>query len=568
MLRRLFSKKDSDKINTGEHQQPLKVLHVGKYYPPYRGGMESFLADLIEQQRACGLDARAVVHGAPLPDDPEWIIRVPVQITLVFAPIALGFPLALCKAIRDFQPDVLHLHMPNNAAFWALVIPSARRIPWVTHWHSDVLISQWDTLLKACYQLYKPFETKLLQHSEAILATSPPYMAASQPLQPWLYKTVAVPLGLRPLQEDVLEQAREESVDEWGDAELRILSVGRLTYYKGFDTLISAVAGFNNVQLIIAGEGEQRAELEALIAKERIAQGCANVLLLGSVSEAKKHALFNSCNIFALASRERTEAFGLVLIEAMQHGKPCIASDLDGSGMSWVVGQSGAGQCYAPDQVQAWKGAIVQALNAKAQLVQRGKVAQEVADQQFTVVQCERSIGEIYASALPPVINDLPTARVQRKQLCVAIIRKQQDLAMLAQWRPAHSDQLLLCVDASKAVEVAESLIHNDVLSLSVRDMSWSSLLALLQRMVAEQGFDALSILPAEQLPAWGEQRQPPAANISPSQWARWLCRSGIQHRRLSRDGWILQGQNLLDWLLTKHVSINDHVFSIDLRNH
>ena len=563
MLRRLFGKK----CNTDRHQRPIKILHIGKYYPPYRGGMESFLADLIEQQRASGLDARAVVHGDPLPDDPDWIIRVSVQMTLVFAPIALGFPLALRKAIRDFQPDVLHLHMPNNAAFWALVLPSARRIPWVTHWHSDVLISQWDTLLKACYQLYKPFETKLLQHSEAILATSPPYMAASQPLQPWLYKTVAVPLGLRPLQENVLELAREESVDEWGEAELRVLSVGRLTYYKGFDTLISAVAGFSNVQLIIAGEGEQRAELEALIAKERLAQGCANVLLLGSVSEAKKHALFNSCSIFALASRERTEAFGLVLIEAMQHGKPCIASDLDGSGMSWVVGQSGAGQCYAPDQVQAWKGAIVQALDARAQLVQRGKVAQEVADQQFTVVQCERRISEIYASALPPVSNDLPTAHVQRKQLCVAIVRKQLDLATLAQWRPAHSAQLLLCVDASKAPEVAERLMHNDVLSLSTIDMPWSDLLALLQRVIAELGFDALSILPAEQLLVWDEQRQPPAANVRPSQWTRWLWRAGVKQRRLSRDGWILQGQSLADWLLEKHVSINDHVFSFGLRN-
>ena len=546
--------------------KPLRVLHVGKYYPPYRGGMESFLADLVEQQRASGIDAYAVVHGDPLPDDPEWLIRVPVEVTLVFAPIALGFPFALWKAIKRFEPDVLHLHMPNNAAFWPLIMPSARRIPWVVHWHSDVLIAEWDTLLKACYQLYKPFETKLLRKSDAILATSPPYMAASQALQPWLFKTVAIPLGLKPLQDEVLELAREESVDEWGDAELRVLSVGRLTYYKGFDTLISAVAGFPKVQLIIAGEGEQRAELEALVAKEREAHGCANVLLLGSVSEAKKHALFNSCDIFALASRERTEAFGLVLIEAMQHGKPCIASDLDGSGMSWVVGQSGAGQCYAPDQVLAWKGAIRQALEAKAQLAQQGKVAQEVADEQFTISQCEQRIREIYTSALPHSHSALPPMSLQRKQLCVAIVRDQSELALLQHWHPDFAGQELLCIDGSGQSNVAERLAPSAVLQLSVEAMPWSDMLELLQRLVAEQGYSALCIFPAAQMSVGGADKLQSSSNSMQRWWQKLLQRLGIRHHSLTRDSWMLQGAALADWQVAKHATMGMHVFSFGLR--
>lgn len=374
----------------------LRVLHIGKYYPPHRGGMESFLADLVDQQRASGIEARAIVHGDPQPHDPPWIIRVPVQITLVFAPIALGFPLALWRALRRFKPDVIHLHMPNNAAFWALVVPGARRVPWVVHWHSDVLISRWDWLLSACYQLYRPFEYKLLQASEAILATSPPYMAASQPLQRWLYKTIAVPLGLKPLAQEHAASAAHASAAAWGDAALRVLSVGRLTYYKGFDTLISAVAGYPQVRLLIAGEGEQRAMLQDLIAQERAAQGCANVQLLGAVSEEEKHALFNSCDVFALASRERTEAFGLVLVEAMQHGKPCIVSDLEGSGMSWVVSQAGGGRCYAPEQVQAWKRAIEQCMASKSQLMAMGQSAKAAAQSRFTIAQCAQRIDHLY----------------------------------------------------------------------------------------------------------------------------------------------------------------------------
>ena len=61
----------------------LRILHVGKFFPPYMGGMEVFLADLIEEQRSKGIDAKAMVHGTPLPDDPPWVNSVPLQSYLV-----------------------------------------------------------------------------------------------------------------------------------------------------------------------------------------------------------------------------------------------------------------------------------------------------------------------------------------------------------------------------------------------------------------------------------------------------------------------------------------------------
>jgi hypothetical protein len=82
------------------------------------------------------------------------------------------------------------------------------------------------------------------------------------------------------------------------------------------------------------------------------------VRLLGQVSEEDKHALLRSCDVFCLASRERTEAFGMVLLEAMAHGKPCLVSDLAGSGMGWVVTQSGAGHVCPPEDVGAWRAAL------------------------------------------------------------------------------------------------------------------------------------------------------------------------------------------------------------------
>jgi len=158
--------------------------------------MEVFLADLIYEQRRQGIDAHALVHGNPGPDDPPWLERVPVQFNLVYAPMAMGFRRALGRAIERIQPDVLHLHLPNNSALWALTLPIARRVPWVIHWHSDVVVSNIKWSVALAYMLYRPFEQALLERAQQVFATSPPYLEASNALRTWRSKCEIVPLGL------------------------------------------------------------------------------------------------------------------------------------------------------------------------------------------------------------------------------------------------------------------------------------------------------------------------------------------------------------------------------------
>jgi glycosyltransferase involved in cell wall biosynthesis len=233
----------------------MRILHVGKYFPPTPGGMERFLGDLVKAQRDAGHAVAVLVHddGRRAPGgDPDWVMRCRVWLKVAFAPISPGFLKCLGEALRRYRPDVLHLHMPNIGPIWALMLPAARRIPWVVHWHSDVEVSKWS--LRALYPHYRLFERAVLDRAEAIIATSRPYLEASKPLGEWREKCHVVPLGVDISRLPPVDRGRAASL--WPRARLRLLAVGRLTYYKGFDTLLRAVIGLDGIELVLIGEGE------------------------------------------------------------------------------------------------------------------------------------------------------------------------------------------------------------------------------------------------------------------------------------------------------------------------
>ena len=374
---------------------PTRVLHLGKFFPPDAGGMEVYLADLVKAQRDMGLEVSALVHGNPLKQDPSWLWRVPVQAQLVYAPIALGYRRALRRSIAKYRPEILHLHMPNNSVFWALTMGVARDIPWVVHWHSDVVVSDQKRIVALAYKLYRPFEQAVLARARQVVVTSPPYLEASVPLMNWRSKCKVVPLGLQPPSFD------QGSIDitVWGPQPLKLLSIGRLAHYKGFETLIAAAFAESSTQLLIAGDGELRSELQSQINQHQATGAPGSVRLLGQVSDDVKHALLASCNLFCLASKERTEAFGMVLLEAMAHGKPCLASKLSGSGMGWLVEQSGSGITCPPGDVQAWRNAMKWMEQHPEERAAMGLAGRQVFLQQFTISESAKALQGVYRLA-------------------------------------------------------------------------------------------------------------------------------------------------------------------------
>ena len=105
----------------------------------------------------------------------------------------------------------------------------------------------------------------------------------------------------------------------------RFFSLGFLTYKKGMDLLIEAFnlgkEELKDVELFIGGDGEEMDNLKSLINKYKLNE---NIFLLGLLDRNQVALNMQQCDCFILASR--FETFGIVYIEAMNYGKPVIAS--------------------------------------------------------------------------------------------------------------------------------------------------------------------------------------------------------------------------------------------------
>jgi glycosyltransferase involved in cell wall biosynthesis len=376
----------------------MRVLHVGKYYAPQRGGIERYTQALAEWCVADGDAVAVLVHQRPGCWRPAQdavggveVRRAGCIAAPLYTPLSPGYPRQFARALREFQPELLHLHLPNPSCFVALASPAARRLPWVVHWHADVPPDSPDWRLRSAYRLYRPFERALLARAGAIVATSQPYLDASTALQPWRDKVRVVPLGIA---------AAPPALPMPGlwpaQAGLRLLAVGRLSRYKGFDVLIAALARVADATLLLVGRGECDRELRAAAAAHGVAD---RLVFAGELDDATLASAYAAADAFVLPSLDRSEAFGVVLLEAMRAGIAVVASAIQGSGIGTVVGDGESGLLVAPGDAGALATAIGRLHDAglRARLGRAGRARWE---SDFTLQRSAQAIRALYR-ALP-----------------------------------------------------------------------------------------------------------------------------------------------------------------------
>ncbi len=385
----------------------MRILHIGKYFTPFRGGVETYLYDAIRAQARRGNVCAALVHdhesgnrGSDERYDAApgaWRLRRSGTFgKLFFTPISPGFRKDLQRLIREFRPDIVHAHLPNPSACWLLSLPEAREIPLVVHWHSDVLTDNQGPAMRLLYRFYRPLEQRLLRRAAAIIATSESYLRTSHSLQDYPDKCHVVPLGLDA--ERVLVHAQATMPDMPPPEGFEVLAVGRLTYYKGFGFLIRAIAELEGVTLRIVGEGSLRRELEGLAGQLGVEE---RVRFEGGLDDLQLAERLERCDCVCLPSTERTEAFGLVLLEAMAFGKPTISSRVEGSGMTWVVEENVTGLKVPPRNSGALAEAIDRLRNEPDFARRLGEAGRRRFREHFDIGPSVAALQRVYEIVMP-----------------------------------------------------------------------------------------------------------------------------------------------------------------------
>ncbi len=292
----------------------MKVMHVGKYLPPVKGGMESSILHLCEHLHGRrGIEITLAAVGTANADPVVRSFSVqPLErvFTLASTPIARG----LRTAIRETRPDLIHVHLPNP---WMTQLLRREKTPLIATYHCDII--SYPFLKKA----YLPLLHAFLENCRAIIATSPQLIEHNPDLQRHRAKTRMISLSAAPITRSPAIEARARELAQAARGRA-VVFVGRLVAYKGLGYLIDAMADVD-AHLYIVGSGRERGSLQARARDRGLLE---KITFTGEVTDAELPAYLHAARVVVLPSVSEAEALGISLIEALSVGRPLLTTDL------------------------------------------------------------------------------------------------------------------------------------------------------------------------------------------------------------------------------------------------
>lgn len=245
------------------------------------------------------------------------VIEAPSFGVLQAQPIAPSY-----LRLPPLRDGVWHLHEPFPLGTLAVLLNSAGRatLPLVVTWHSDVVRQ------RALKPLHAALAKQVLRRARFIHIPTDAHVANSAVLPEFREKLRTIPFIV-----DIEAMRRRPdhrlavALREWAAGAFVVLAVGRLVYYKGIDVLLDALSMTRHMRLVIVGDGPLRARLEGRSAASGIAD---RVKWLGAVTDDELVGAFSAADLLVLSSVARSEAFGLVQVEAMAAGLPVVSTRL------------------------------------------------------------------------------------------------------------------------------------------------------------------------------------------------------------------------------------------------
>jgi rhamnosyl/mannosyltransferase len=368
----------------------LKVLHIYRtYFPDPPGGLQEAIRQICLATKIFGIESK-VFTLTPNPI-PNVVSRPEAQVVRAkswWAPASCD--LGGFEAVKQYKElaswaDVIHFHFPWPFADLLNLLVDCKK-PKIMTYHSDIVRQ------KFLNAVYAPLMRHTMKSMDIVVATSPAYIETS----PVLRFNVApnrlrmIPLGIADHSKDASDGVfSDDFLVKWGLTEEPFaLSLGVLRYYKGLHSLLNAASNVRG-KIVIAGSGPQEQKLKA----QAVELGLDNVVFVGQVTEDEKVVLLRNCYALVLPSHVRSEAFGMVLVEASMYTKPMVCCEI-GSGTSYVNEDLVTGFVVPPDSPKSLSDALNKLIDDEVLAKRMGQAARIRYEQNFS----EEALGKSYSN--------------------------------------------------------------------------------------------------------------------------------------------------------------------------
>jgi len=308
----------------------MRVLEVASVFPPHVGGLEVCVYEI--SKRLVPMGHQVIVYSTNLPrsktreyKDGMSIRRIPVLFTVFGAPVAI-----FLRYIIKEEADLIHVHIPPIfGALSSLLAGRIKKVPVVLTYHSDTRgDSPFEHFIATIYNVV--LDRLVLSNVRAIVVPS-----QSQKLE----------LCRRGISQNRIRVISNgfDFQEEYTGANVKVIKqrlglqnekivlfVGALEKRKGVEYLLRATSkvlvAIENVKVMVVGDGNEKGSLQDLARSLKIDH---MVRFMGYVTERARDDLYEISDVFVLPSLHET--FGLVLLEAMSHKKPIVATKTFGA---------------------------------------------------------------------------------------------------------------------------------------------------------------------------------------------------------------------------------------------
>ncbi|HLD27880.1 MAG TPA: glycosyltransferase family 4 protein [Patescibacteria group bacterium] len=383
-----------------KNDKRLKIAQIVSTFPPYRGGMGNVAYHLTDSLSRLGYE---VVVFTPKTKLSDVNMQSYFKIHKLLPQFKFGnSAIVLQLAYHLLKFDLVHLHYPFLGASLGVILAKlirGKKIKFILHYHMDLVGQDWRSFVYKFYNWI--FLSSLIKFSDYVITTSADYLKMSL-LGKYYFKNEdkfeIIPNGVdldyfKPRHKDSLLMTRYKLHDK-----KVILFVGGLDsahYFKGVNYLLKAFERLKreDVKLIIVGEGNLKSVYEDMVDSSGLNH---QVIFIGYVPDQELVKYYNLCDLLVLPSIDKSEAFGMVLLEAMACGKAVLASSLPG--VRQVVEVNVNGRLFKPKDADNLASHLNRLLDDKNDLVNFGANGRKIVEKDYSWKTITETLLKIYQS--------------------------------------------------------------------------------------------------------------------------------------------------------------------------